>query len=224
MALTLAEADIGEVRLQIGTEVDASKLSDAQIQSDSVLGEASDYVLGKVLPNVDVNKLDSSQKTIVDNLLDGSSDDIDQFVSDVLVGRQQAIFKRAVIYRTAGNCIFSVPIVSSENASRSGVMQERVVPQKEELRNALYQHCDNQIQLLQDLFPEDAITRPQITLVTHNIVIKDNYGCFAFSTQFYHTDGFWLYAYPWRCSCFTRKALCGRFVKWQFPERKDICL
>ena len=156
MPYELTTSETQQVRTQLGVYVKESSLSDVDIQSETNLGAASDFVFQKVIEFIDKTKLTTSQKTLVDALLDGSSDEYQDFVEDVLLGRQQRMYRRAVVYRTAGNCATIIKIVESDSVD--GFSQSVETPTAEEKQNTLYDKCDDEIILIRDAFPSDPIT------------------------------------------------------------------
>lgn len=156
MAYTLTTQEFAEVRMQLGGYLTPDKLTDEQISSDSILEAAVDYVFFKVIDYITVGRLNSTQRPIVDALLNGSSDDFDTFVSDVLLPRQQRMFRRAVVYRTAGNSATIVKWVDSEGVEgfATSVELESISDKQEDL----YTKCDEEVVLIRDSFPQDPIS------------------------------------------------------------------
>lgn len=167
MAYELTDAEKVEVRLQLGSNITTKELTDEQIDSDSILGAASDYVFDSVTENINQDALTDTQKAIVASLLDGSSENIDMFISDILVGRQSNMYRRAVVYRCAGNAASTVRVITAE--VNAGISQRQQVSPAEVKRASLFLQADEQIVMLKNLFPDDPIPDVSGSRVVFNL-------------------------------------------------------
>ena len=155
MAYLLTDIEKSEVRLQLSANLTQDGLSDLQIDAESISGEAIDYVFGKVSEHLVLTRLDVTKKSLVAQIQNGTSDAIDTFVTSVLSARQGKMFRRAVVYRAAGNAAFVVQSVTAEVAA--GISQRRQSSPAEVKRAELYQKCDTQIELIRDASPSDPV-------------------------------------------------------------------
>ena len=153
--LELTEAEIVEVRLQVGIWVTPDMLTDAQIQAETILGAASDYVFEKVREDLNLDRLPDLERGIAERFADETDDDIASFVNVVLKPPQRRQMRRSVVYYSGGLCVPLVARVVREGAV--GVDSER-----ELLREAgqLFQLADSEIARLRNAFPDDAFERP----------------------------------------------------------------
>ena len=152
--VTLTDNQVIEVRMQVGTDVTESELSDAQITSDTTLGSACDYVYEKVREGIDLSKLTEQERTIAQRARDETPDDLTNFVNTILKPPQRTQFSRAIIFRTAGMCATIVKRLESETAS--GITKRIQERKALELRNVLFESADAEIERLRQAFPDDA--------------------------------------------------------------------
>ena len=154
MALTLTTNELAEIRLLVGARVTSFELTDAQIQSDIVLGTATDFVYESVRKDIDLTKLDATQAAAATRVYDDTEDDVDAFVSDVLKPPQNNQFRRAVFFYGAGLCIPMVQQIESESA---GTITQKLQTQQWQQKQANYfARSNDEINKIRDAFPDDA--------------------------------------------------------------------
>ena len=129
--LTISDTDCDQVRLLISNKITPTDLSNDQIRSDILLGEASDYVYGEVSENVITNAINTF------------------FLA--LPVAQQTRFKRAVLNRVAG---LAIDIVREEVRVNEGEFTEEYTTSQftyndlERLQQKLFVSADRQIKRL----------------------------------------------------------------------------
>lgn len=161
MAYTLDTNELADVRLQLGARISPAEFTDAHILADSLLGEAVDYVFDRVLDFIDTNGLTQAQTVVVNELLDGTQTDITTFVTACLVARQRTIFRRAVVYRTAGNSVGSAKLLNEQTVI--GLTEDYNVETNTDRRETLYTQADAQLDRLKNSFQTDAIQTSRAT-------------------------------------------------------------
>lgn len=158
--LRLTDSEYSEVRLAIHTKLPTTALSDTQIGSSLVLGEATDYCLGYILYAdgglLNLSAFSDDQKTAFENVRDGTEQSLTRFLNTGLVGAQVSLFRRAVLYRAAGNSVPFVLGIQSESGVQ--VATQYALPDAEEKQKWLYAQADEQLLRLRNLFPDDAYT------------------------------------------------------------------
>ena len=152
----LTNAEVTEVRTQVGAYLTTDDITDAQIKAESILGAAADYVYERVLDSIDPSKvasLPSDEQAAVTRARDATAEDVTTFINTVLKPPQQAMFRRAIVYRTAGLC---VPIVRKVTAETAGVVTQSIANEDAGTRQqSLFDACDRDIDLLRNAFPDD---------------------------------------------------------------------
>ena len=154
MPYTLTEQEYSDVRLQIHANLQPDQLSDVQIGSDSMRGACGGVCAIAVPHIVDPEKLTTAQKRVIAALVDGTTDDPTEFIGTVLKSRQQKMFRRAVVFRTAGMC---VPVVRTLTAEETGVVGQRMAVQMPDDKRAdLFALAEAEIVLLHNVYGDDA--------------------------------------------------------------------
>lgn len=161
--LAITGEETKEVRMQVGTWVKEDVLTDAQIQSKTVLGTASDYVFEKIRNGMNLDAFSAADRLIAERFYDETDDDIVNFVEQVLKPPQREQMRRAVIYYSAGLCVPIVPKQIREGAI--GVTTEVELLQTQQ---NLFDLADEQIDNLRNAFPTDAFKKkiPKINMFT----------------------------------------------------------
>ena len=92
--LALTTGEIIETRSLLGNMITPDDLTDAQITSGVIAGEASDYVFEKVRESLNIDALGATEKAIALRIRDDADDDIAAFVNSVLKEPQARLFRR----------------------------------------------------------------------------------------------------------------------------------
>ena len=155
--LALTTVEIVEARSLLGNQITTDDLTDAQILSGVISGEASDYVFEKVRESLNVDALGATEKAIALRIRDDADDDIAAFVNSVLKEPQARLFRRAIVYRSAGNAtaIMSRPV--SENSGEITLSVD--TPKWQDLQTHLYKIAEEQIEQINKIFPNDAFVQ-----------------------------------------------------------------
>ena len=149
--LALTTVEIVEVRSLLGNEITTDNLTDAQITSGVISGEASDYVFEKVRESLNIDALGATEKAIALRIRDDADDDIAAFVNTVLKEPQARFFRRAIVYRSAGN---ATAIYIRRYLTTLDDFTQRVdMPKWTDLQTHLYKIADEQIARINKIFP-----------------------------------------------------------------------
>ena len=143
--LLLTAAEVKSIRALIGTDVTESALSDEQIQSDVICGEAVDETIGAVIAGL--TGLTAAQQTAVAHAYTAPA----TFISSVLNAIQTRRFRRAIVYLAASLATPMVPLSRRE----AGIDVSREVNERKwEARQAfLLSVWDDHIKSIRDDFP-----------------------------------------------------------------------
>ena len=152
MDYTLSDSDIEQVRFQLGANLSNDDIGNKQILSETVQGSAVDYVYAQTVEGLEYEQLTIAQKAIMDVLNNGTSEDITNFISGVLLLRQRKAFARAIVFRTAGNCVSIVKVVAAQVVA--GISQRQQITTKDDFRKSLYDKADEEISFIRDSFPD----------------------------------------------------------------------
>lgn len=152
MELTAAEKN--QVRMSVHTTLEATDLSDTQIESSLILGSAVDYVVGEILRNINLSAFTDTQQRAFLAIKDGTTASLTAFENTCLVGAQQGMFRRAVVYRAAAN---AYPMVKITGTERAFDLTNQYDLMKPEAKLAwLQEQSDFNILNLKNLFQDDA--------------------------------------------------------------------
>jgi hypothetical protein len=148
--LTLTSDELDEVRLLTGVYNYDSDLPDARINTQVIVGEASDYVIGELLRNVDISKL--QDYSTIEEARSASPDD---FIMNSLSETQRLLFRSSVVYRCSG---LSMPLLAPyfTEGSDQIVTQRREIPDWRFLRSSHFASADEQIVRIKSIDPNDA--------------------------------------------------------------------
>ena len=157
--LTLRQDEKDTIRLLTGVETTAVGLTDNQIDSEAILGQAAAYVFRKVIQNVDVGKLTHyadmqalRNETDLNEFLQGGS-------RGELSAVQTASFRRAVLLRCAGLAMLLLkPPVILESANEI-ISQRRESRSWQEVQAQLFERADTEIDTILTHDPDDAFSR-----------------------------------------------------------------
>ena len=147
--LTLTDAEKSEVRMLTGKWTTEADLTDTDIDTESILGEASDYVMDQVTTDIDISKI--SGYSDIDVLRRTA---INTFIT-LLDAVQRRCFRRAVVFRAAGIAVELLAPVFVEG-SNAIVTQRREVPKWQDLQVSHFAKSDRQIARIKSIYPDDA--------------------------------------------------------------------
>ena len=170
--LELTTGEISQVRRSVDTGLPDSTLSNDDILSSMVVGEATDYVILEATKDLNVSLLSSAAQTAYRDVYGPNG--LSTFLTDFLSGGQAAMFRRAVLFRSAGNSILYLRGLLSESGVAS---QEFTLPDVENKQEWLYAQADQQIDLLRAQYPEGVVVIPALGVVG---VIGDDTGIGAY--------------------------------------------
>ena len=161
--LSLTTDDCIQVRLQLGTHVDEQTLSNDQIRTQTILGNASDYVFEKIRNGMDIQALPEADRLIAERFADEQDDDITNFINVVLKPPQRQQMRNAVICYCAGLC---VPIVERLRMERAGDVTHQIATDYDVQQAKLFRLADDNIGRLLRVFKNDAFAKrpPKLNL------------------------------------------------------------
>ena len=160
--LTLTDAQMDSIRLLTGQDITVENLSNDQIRTGILLGEASDYVFRNVIANVNPITLSNNlqadairRASAYDTIEKLKAIDLDHFVVDALTDEQAILFRSAVMYRTAGSAMTTLaPGVVSEGATAIG-SDTYSETNWQIVQSNLFAHTDELIQRIIEELPND---------------------------------------------------------------------
>lgn len=155
MAQILTDTELDEVRLLLDLRLTENQFTNESLRSNAFEESAVDYVFSKVIQNIDISRLNETKKALILPYVNGTSDNIETFLSEILLPRQIKMFRRAVINRTAGLAVYTNDTVSSQ--SIQGEIQEEILTASvSQKRESLFTETEEQIMLISNAFKSDA--------------------------------------------------------------------
>ena len=152
--LTLRTADYTQIRFLVDSRITLNELSNAQIDSDVILGTSSDHVFESLVNGINTEVLTGDALVTAINEIDNPDPDVDTFIADVLNVKQQNQFIRAVVFRAAGLAVQSVRQLDAET---TGVITHKFETEKAETKQMEYfRRSESEIRSLRDDLPNDA--------------------------------------------------------------------
>ena len=197
MALTLNSGDHDTIRLLTGVETTATDLTDAQIESDAILGVASTYVFLLVTARVDVGYIgDNLNMPVPDGDLPTNGEtglelttpeerlaeykrlyystvtrvrnlSVDNFIRDAMSMAQRDTFRRAVLYRAAGLAMSVIKPQVLVEDAEAVVSVRRSDKSWSEVQTELFAVVEELIDAVLDFYPSEGASDESPILFTY---------------------------------------------------------
>ena len=160
--LNLTDSEIAEVQASTATgvaDID-DKLTADIITSSLVVGSATDWAIHAASNALDLSRFTTErQRAFANAYTDDAS--LTTFINTALEQGQRSVFRRAVLYKTASNCVLYLRNLTSE--SGGAVSQSWSATELIEKQQWLDRQADSQIETLRSQYPDGVDYKEDLT-------------------------------------------------------------